>query len=811
MNQSQKMVVLVAILWTAWLAAGEPEVQAVFPAHRPEDANFNRPTEGQRVDVSPPGFCWWRAGPRDEVYYRLIIRDASQVEVHASPRLRDPVYVPDQVLPPGAYSWTVQAVDRDGQVLASRPASRFLVEPNASDLPWVSPEELLARVPSGHPRLLFPRSELEAIRKTLHTTRKDAFDDLISLADAALEMEPMPRPTFDRFDRSTEYAARRTAYRAAYQQFSRTYHRGVVPLSLAYLLTGDERYGLAAKSHVLPILKWDVEGIASLEEGFDEIGLRIARILPHCYDWLYEILTEEEREEMHQALRIHGQAMLGRLQRRDFLNYSAYSHDGRLPGYLVEFSIVLAEEEVAQSWLDYGLRALMTVFPHWAGQDGGWAEGVNYAVSYNDRFLTPLASLEKATGFDLWQMAYFRNMRRFLTTCTSPRGEIMPFGDGEHNSVHGKADQLRSILQVHASRFKDPGVKWWTTTLDSSDLGSSRMGAVHRLILPDDVEPVRPTSWAQDHAFEGIGWASLHSDLTRPEEDLMVMFKSSPYAAISHSHADQNSFVVMKGGRALAIPAGERYPQHFSPFHTEYTWQTMAHNALLINGRGQISRDENAGGRLVGFRSTDPMGYVCGDATQCYRTGVECYRRHVVLIRPSVVLVVDDLIGTDETRVDWLLHGIERFDLHAREQFFVSKRGNERLTVHLLAPGGFDFSQTDAWPVPPKKDYLMVTAPEPDPQWHLTATLREARPHVRIAAIMINHTDNQQPEYQLTRKGSGKITLRIPQDAGIANIHLELEPPPGEPLSPIGVVSYSPKKGRDTTLRLEPNLDVPGP
>ena len=85
------------------------------------------------------------------------------------------------------------------------------------------------------------------------------------------------------------------------------------------------------------------------------------------------ILTESERERVRGALRIHGQAMLNRLERRDFLNYSAYSHDGRLPGYLVEFSIVLAEEEVAASWLDYGLRALMTVFPHWVGQDGGWA------------------------------------------------------------------------------------------------------------------------------------------------------------------------------------------------------------------------------------------------------------------------------------------------------------------------------------------------------------------------------------------------------------------------------------------------------
>jgi hypothetical protein len=112
------------------------------------------------------------------------------------------------------------------------------------------------------------------------------------------------------------------------------------------------------------------------------------------------LFTDYERLAVRQMLLARGDQMLARLERRDFLNKSAYSHDGRLPGYLVEVSIVLAEEERAQKWLDYAMRALLTVFPHWGGADGGWAEGIHYVLSYNERFITPLQSLYEATGCD---------------------------------------------------------------------------------------------------------------------------------------------------------------------------------------------------------------------------------------------------------------------------------------------------------------------------------------------------------------------------------------------------------------------------
>ncbi len=768
--------------------------QVIFPSEQPRNGNFNRPLPDEILDISPPGFCWWRAAPRGEVDYLLRIEDESGETVYQSELLSDPVHVPDKVLPEGNYRWLVDAINKHGQVITTRPAQNFSIDKNALELPWIEPAELLSRVPTKHPRLLFPNIKLPEIRASLNGLRKDAYEDLKKVADQALGLELMTKPDFDKFDRKTEYPARRTAYRASYHEFTRVYNRGMVPLALMYQLSGKEEYGLAAKKHLLNVLDWELDGVASLELAFDEIGLRIARTAAQGYDWLYDILTKDEREAVRQMLLARGDQMLARLERRDFLHKSAYSHDGRLPGYLVEFSIVLAEEERAQVWMNYAMRALLTVFPHWGGKDGGWAEGINYVLSYNERFITPLQSLYEATGYDLWNKSYFRNMRYFLMYCVSPFGEITPFGDSEHSSVKRRAGDIHSILQFHALRYSDSAARWWIEQLDSDRENTARFGAMHRIILEDDLEPEKPKSIQQDRAFNGVGWAALHSNILNPENDLMFLFKSSPYGPVSHSHADQNSFAIMKGGKALVNPSGARYPQHQSPFHFQYTNLTVAHNSLLINGEGQIDRDGSAGGRLVNFKSTPHLGYVAGDAQKCYGKRLDFYQRHVVMIRPSVILVVDDLSGTEPFSVDWLMHGREGMLLDPDNQLIESSRFEEGMKTKIVTPGMFDFSLTNEWPIDPKQDYPMVTAEPPAKEWHFTASTREKTKRRRIAAIMMVKENGEYPACDVKLeedvlylaghfgedKWSGLIRLGTNESIGGSLLELDYQPVSGE-------------------------------
>lgn len=744
-----------------------------FPDTRPKRGSFMRPLPKEVLDISPPGFCWWRAAERGRVGYRLRILDANRKAAYESPLLDDPVHVPDRVLPAGNYAWTVEAVDAQGQIQDELEEYHFSIAPNAYPQPWVEPAKLLAQVPDEHPRLLFPASTLDEVRATLTTTRKEAFAELKRAATRALKLDVPAEPDYDQIPERSE---RRMAYMTSYAALRKYHQGGMLHMALLYMLTGQTQFGEKAKALLLGAAEWDPEGVSSVMAPHgDEVGLGLARSAAQTYDWVHDLLSDEEKDKAKRMLIARADQMLRRLTTRDFLAYPETSHDGRLPGYLIEHAIALAEEPRARAWLDYAMRTLMTVFPHWAGGDGGWAEGVPYGLAYNTIYLTPFEELHAATGFDLWQRPFYCKVRRFFMYNISPLGEIMPFGDTEQARATDRASGIRALIQFHALKYQDAAARWWVDQLRTSAGRRSSISALPGIILPETPIPDTAPPMAPDAAFFGVGWAVLHSAVQRPDRDLMFMFKSSPYGGVSHSHADQNSFAIMKGGHALAIPGGERYPTHGSPFHTEYAQQTLAHNALLIGGRGQVNRDASRGGRLTDFHSTAHLGYACGDAANCYQPRPQRYRRHVLMVRPSVVIIVDDLKLRRPETVQWLLHTRAELELDGPAQTLVSRRDPERMKLHLIADGKMRFSQTDEWPVDPRKGYPTTRKKLPETHWHFTAETPEPLPVHRIIAVMLVAEDGAYPECELRRSADAlDITVRGAQ--GDADVRVALTP-----------------------------------
>jgi hypothetical protein len=745
---------------------------AKFPQSRPSGGNFSRPEDGEILEVSPPGFSWWRAASRGKASYRLRVLDAAGAEVFCSPMLQEPVCVPDKVFPRGNYSWTVEALDANQKVLDTTKVKRFQIADNPIPQPWVAAEELLARVPREHPRLLYPKARLEEIRATLATTRREAFESLKRAADSGLRKSPPPEPDYDEIH---DPAKRRLAYVASFAEM-RGYHLGAMQhTALMYVMTGEEKYGKAAKAFLLDAAQWDPEGISSVMAPYgDEVGLGLVKSEALTYDWIYDLLDSDERAEAEAMLVARADQMLRRLQRRDFLARPESSHDGRLPGYLIEHAIALAEHPRAAVWMDYALKSILTVFPHWAGRDGGWAEGISYGMAYNSIFITPLESLRTATKVDVWQRSFYRKLPYFFFYNVSPAGEIVGFGDSYDGSAMARSGSLRTLLQFHAERTGDRELRWWVDLLRTPSGGKPSLAPMTGLIQPQRVIAQKPTQLSQDAVFRGVGWAALHSDIANPDEDLFVAFKSSPFGGVSHSYADQNTFTILKGGRALARPGGSRYPQHGTPFHTRYTQQTVAQNGILVDGHGQINRNANANGHIVAFKSTPHMSYVCGDAEAAYGDRLKRFRREVILIRPSLVCVLDDLESPQSAEFQWLLHAADKLRLDENDQTLVSQRGDAQMQVHLITPGGFAFSQTDQWPLDPKTGFPTASKRLPQKLWHFTATTRNRTPVRRIAAVMNVATDGHLPDCDVQTSDSGLIRVETQCDGMQAVVEIDL-------------------------------------
>jgi len=776
------------------------EQTAAFPRSRPAGGSFSRPENGEVFEVSPPGFSWWRAARAGKVSYRLNVFDDTGAAAYRSPELQDPVCVPVKALPAGKYSWTVEALGADGSVLDITEAKRFEIDEGAISQPWVSAEELLARVPREHPRLLYPKDRLNESRETLKTTRREAFESLRRAADRGLRLKPPPEPDYDEI---TDRAKRRLAYVASFADMRRHHLGAMQHTALMYAMTGEKKYGEAAKALLLSAAEWDPEGISSVMAPHgDEVGLGLAKSEALTYDWIYELLDADERAKAEAMLAARADQMLRRLERRDFLARPESSHDGRLPGYLLEHAIALAEHPRAAVWMDHGLKAILTVFPHWAGRDGGWAEGIPYGMAYNTMFITPLESLRVATGFDVWQRSFYGKLPYFFFYNVSPAGEIVGFGDSYNGSAMDRSGSLRGLIQFHAERTGDRALRWWVDLLRTSTGGKPSLSPMTGLILPQTVNPNAPVDLTPDAVFRGVGWAALHSDLANPDEDLFVAFKSSPFGGVSHSYADQNSFSILKGGHALARPGGTRYPQHGTPFHTRYTQQTMAQNGILVDGKGQINRNARANGHIVAFESKPHIGCVCGDANAAYGDRLTRFRRHVVLIRPSLVCIVDDLESPKPAEFQWLLHASEKLLLNESDQTLVSQRADAQMDVHLITPGGFTFSQTNEWPLDPKTGFPTAKRREPSKLWHFTAATRERAAARRIAAVMNVGTTAKRPDcdVQVNDTGIVRVQTRSAEAETVVEIDLSTE---RAGVAPLLSIRCNPDEGDVETLSVK--------
>ena len=211
-----------------------------------------RTTRGRFVSTSPRRRCaghhsagggWGPSSPRGRVTYRLRVQNEAGESADESPAIPDPAHSPSVALPPGRYRWRVEALDASGRVAAVRAPSGFAISSNAIEPPWIPAATLLARVPREQPRLMFPGAELESVRATLETTRRDAFPSLRQAAQKAIQLTPMSEPDYDRI---SDPAARRLAYTESFRQ-ARRLDEAMVALALMYLLSSERRYGEAAR------------------------------------------------------------------------------------------------------------------------------------------------------------------------------------------------------------------------------------------------------------------------------------------------------------------------------------------------------------------------------------------------------------------------------------------------------------------------------------------------------------------------------------------------------------------------------------
>lgn len=700
--------------------------------------------DGDYLTENPPRFTW--APEEDRFSYKLqISSDISFAETYTKEFNQIPhnFFTPDDILEAGTYYWRY-SLEAEGYAYST--VRSFVIPEDAINMPLVSRKERYAHVMPGHPRIWLNKGQVEEFQKEL---LKDsgycAFDwfyknSVLEYAGKELIKEPLPYP-----DNKRVISLWRKNYMDCQEALCH-----IRSLSVGGILTKDDSLIEQAKVALLQVAGWNTDGPTSRDYN-DECAFRVAYALALGYDWLYNVLDQEERERVLESLFIRTKQVADHIMVNTRIHYSLYdSHAVRsLSSVIVPCCIaMLGERKEAQPWLDYAIEYFHTIYTPWGGKDGGWAEGPAYWTTGMAFVIDAMNMIKSYLGIDLYQRPFFQKTGDFPLYCNPADtyqtsfcdqsnlggypGQKVAFNIRQFAGTTGNRNYQWYYNQVMerepeiSREFYNKG--WWDFYYDNMtylyDYGD------RELHLEEEIKHV---AWFQD-----IGWVAINENLKDAANHLFFLTKSSSYGSISHSQADQNTFVLWAYGEPLIVTSGY-YVGFNSSMHREWRRQTKSANTLLIRGQGQYAgmdkvKQLGAKGTICQVRETDSVVYIKEDASQAYLELVpdlKIYTREIYQVDHRYFVLVDTVETEELSDISWNLHSLSPFSIENHHFQIEREKAGLKGSVVYCSSNIKSIEQTDIFEGVEESELEGLEA-----QYHLTMKTGLARKHIIVSCLL---------------------------------------------------------------------------
>ncbi|WP_299792548.1 DUF4962 domain-containing protein [uncultured Marivita sp.] len=640
------------------------------------------PVADSEIVENPPRFTWIPVIDDDT---RYVLRISSDPEF---PKARTQVFsdlplnffTPDTALAPGDYHWSYATWDAAKGAPSSTWSSTrsFTLAEDLPETPLPARATRLAKVATDHPRLWMTQDRLAEFKKAVkadptHCAWSTFYEkSVLPWMDREVMREPEGYPNHTRTA---------PVWRKTYIELQELWY-AIRHLAIGGKVTDDAKMTARAKEWLLEAASWDPMGVTS-RAYTDEWAYRVCNAIAWGYDWLYDDLSEDERDTVRAALLARTRDIAEHAILNAKIHLFPYdSHAVRSVSLcIVPACIALLgddDADEAREWLNYSIEFLSTVYSPWGDGDGGWAEGTQYWMMGMAYLIDAANRLKSYTGIDIYKRPFLQNTGDFPLFCNAPNTRRASFGD---NSALGDLPAIKTGLNMRQfagvtgkgeyqwycdeNLRTNPGTEmafynwgWWDTNFDEM---------VFRTDFP--VVEATPPKGGLRH-FKGIGWVGVQHAMDDPDNHIQFVFKSSKFGSVSHSHGDQNAFCLAAYGEDMAIQSGY-YVAFNSSMHRNWRHQTRSKNAILINGKGQYAEKDkakalSATGRILAAEEREDHIFIHGDATPAYQSlspEVTRAEREIYFVRNSYFVIVDKVDADEPVTVEWLLHANNPYEL----------------------------------------------------------------------------------------------------------------------------------------------------
>lgn len=666
-----------------------------------------QPRHETQVGTNPPVFAWKPIG--EGIPFRLEVARDSLFETAciAVEALDDPVYLPERVFDEGVYYWRWF----EGDAVSETFQFEVGEEAVALEIPLV--DTWLERFSSGHPRLLMRPEDVDGFRRDRADSDEPIVRQLIADADQLLlEAHQIEEPPY-LADRTVDYAA---FWNVWYPTMwgSRRFVKGAETLGLAWLVTGHAPYARAACERMASIAEWDPMGSSSLGHN-DEAHMSVIWHGCHACDYVWDQFTDAEREKVIGQFRRRGEITYEHMHDRGTYGITRFdSHAGREIVFLAFIGLTFHEHiPEAKKWLAWLRPVLCGLWPSWAGDDGGWAQGLSYAQAYVGIMTMFTSALKRGTGIDLYERPFWKNHARWRRAVLPAYAQWMGFGDHSERwrSAWLRGADLADLIGRETATDEFVGyAEALRSEAEDMTTPEERLmpGVSSELLTAPDLRVARRDGTGQAPSmlsvFADVGWAAIRTDPEVRHRDVAFIFRSSPFGSISHSHANNNDFILHVAGEVMAMPSGY-YAGYGSDHHAHWVWHTKSHNCLTLSDAPQIMRSPESVGAIEHAHEDEALIYFRGTADASYADRADRCRRHVLFAKEQRYLVlVDELVAKRgmASALQWNIHSWGAFETDG-ERAFWTERGNSTLYGHMMHNRAGFFSLTEGWDPPPMR------------------------------------------------------------------------------------------------------------
>lgn len=733
-----------------------------------------RPADGYINQQNPPDFSWPRiAGARYDI---KICSDKELTNVkYEKTNLENNFYNFPHPFETGTYYWSVRFITSEG-TSEWMPAMRFLILPTAGVYTVETLEGIIESIPEGHPRCAPTPAALAEYRKIkdVNAKAKHYYESVKRTVQGFMEAPIPEEPVYD--------PANSTALRGT----TSAVQNRMAKAGELYVYDGDMDAARYCIDVMLSVCEWDIHGATAYEhqdQAFREIMLGMAS----GFDYVYNVMTPAERkviaENLEERMKILEHPTKGLTDAPYRLTDLPYaSHGWTATGFLLQAAVAtLGDVPFAEEILKKYVPIFTNLAPVWAREDGGYCQGTGYgagSVAVNEAVVFDLDRFGIA---NLSNKAYYKNAYKYSLYFTGGT-----YGSAFGDQSRGNFDSNWTTTNMFLTHMVGNGYAKWQN--DFYKYGTLGVPQNYYLQVYPEAEAKAPVDLPKSMALPDIGHVAMHSDLTDPYGRISLYFKSSPFGAYNHSHADQNSFTVVAYDQELAADTGH-YDGYAYDFYNNYYQRSHAHNTITYgNGKyEQAGGYMKANGYISNFITHPDFDLATGSAASAYdyrydpKTGsyteksdmpLDKFERSIIYVRPDQYLVIDDLKIRDEKKApfEWWLQAKENIEMYTTEDGARITSGTAALDTKIHYPsvsGSYSdiFSGTDLVPHTPSGTH--AKSPVHKRIWFRTPETSETK----IVATMSVHKTDEPSQYVYTKKHDGWMKLTF-EDGTRAYVNL---------------------------------------